>query len=447
MEWFRPDGAVARPATVAVLGPADGAAVGSGVLLPATASSPARTSSTWRWAGPTWRAQTTRRRPSCGCWCAAPRARRTPHRPARGVDTAGPECAEGAVEWDGDLAVLDLLDGPSAAPRPPRWRAMAPGSRSTPGTAAGTPRPRRGRVLSCDDRIGYVDAASLTGVAIDHGYSGGPLWSGDLGAVVGLVAAALTRPRDPATGARCRTTRTMSPAAAGASLAADPGRTGARARRTSWPDWASRATGTAEATGARGRRGRRARGRDASADPVHRAFADVLGRVLADPARRAECARAVAERHGWAHRTDGSAPSVDEFARTLVRHERALAALTEVLYAADPRRGRTPRRGAAGGHPGCSPRRAHPAAGLPARAARRRRGPAAVGRTGGPAAGRAARRAARRGRLGRRRSGGARARIEALVAYLEGLLGDSRAVPEGTRACPACCASRRTPPP
>ncbi|MFJ9179175.1 trypsin-like peptidase domain-containing protein [Streptomyces sp. NPDC102360] len=97
----------------------------------------------------------------------------------------------GAYEWNGDLAVLRLDSVLPHGIRPPRWRPMAEKQlvRAWHGSA------ERGffadaEVTECNGRFGYLDAPRDK-LAVGHGYSGGPLWSGQERAVVGLVTAKL----------------------------------------------------------------------------------------------------------------------------------------------------------------------------------------------------------------------------------------------------------------
>ncbi|WP_432038062.1 trypsin-like peptidase domain-containing protein [Streptomyces cucumeris] len=348
MEWFRSAPAPGqRPVTVSVLSQVDQEAVGSGVLLPGgrrfltcahvincalgkedttCADPPAAGALTVRVHGPDGGA---------------------PHIRTAELTVWIPPGRSRGVEWEGDLAVLDLTEPPPRELLAPRWRAMTAGQSVLAWHASGLAATiAKAQVTSCDGRIGYVDGESLTGVAIDHGYSGGPLWSGEEGAVVGLVAAALTPPHHPATGAP--------PAYAPHHVA-----------RRSWSiPWQRiqdelRRAGAAHVLhepapgpwtpyepwtpsgpyGDGGLSGPAAPPPPAPPhpDPAHRLLTTVLARALADPVRRADCARTVARRCGHPHRTDGSAPSVDEFARLLTQDGRALPALAEVLHPAAPR--------------------------------------------------------------------------------------------------------------
>ncbi|AGP54262.1 trypsin-like peptidase domain-containing protein [Streptomyces rapamycinicus] len=326
MDWFRPAPAAGqRPATVSVLSQADHEAVGSGVLLPRD------------------RFLTCAHVVNCALGKEDTTCAERPTAASLKVLVHGPDGnahagtarlavwippgATNGVEWDGDLAVLELVEPLPREVLPPRWRAMAEGQSVRAWHGSGLAATiATARVTSCDGRIGYVDGTSMTGVAIDHGYSGGPLWSGEADAVVGLVAAALTPPHHPVNGAP---------------LAYSP----RHVARRSWGIPWQRIRAELAGVGAQHVLDEPETGPEAepeteparqAADPVHRALAALLGRALADPARRADFARTVAGRCGHHHRADGSAPSVDEFARLLTTDGRALPALAEVLHPVDP---------------------------------------------------------------------------------------------------------------
>lgn len=419
MDWFLPVRSTGqRPATVSVLSQSDREAVGSGVLLPRA------------------RFLTCAHVINCALGkentiCAERPAQETlkvlvhgpdgePHACTARLAVWIPPGAANGVEWDGDLAVLEFVEPLPRDVRPPRWQAMAEGQfvrawhgsglHATVATA---------RVTSCDGRIGYVDGEGLTGVAIDHGYSGGPLWSGDAGAVVGLVAAALTPPRHP----RYGTPLAYSPE---------------HVARRSWGIPWQRIRAELARAGAEHVLDEPAPADGGAVDPAHRALAAVLGRALADPVRRADCARAVAARCGHHHRADGSAPSVDEFARLLTADGRALPALTEVLHPTAP--GAVAELLAAGRMSGV-PRLLSPAE-LDELLALLGQVPAATAARF-PSVIRAALPVAELpGALLAGADWGSpdatvrMARITALVEYLEGLRGDSHPVPEGTSVVP-----------
>lgn len=102
---------------------------------------------------------------------------------------AGQAVRDGDLEWLGDLAVLRIDAPPRDVPAPDRRTAMMSGQRLRAWHGSGHNATFADlEVAALDDGIGYLDGKS-TGMAVGHGYSGGPLWCDDDGAVVGLVAA------------------------------------------------------------------------------------------------------------------------------------------------------------------------------------------------------------------------------------------------------------------
>ncbi|MGP8303909.1 VMAP-C domain-containing protein [Streptomyces inhibens] len=232
--------------------------------------------------------------------------------PPRRLDGSDGAPGRGELEWAGDLAVLRFTTELSA-PAPPEFRPMRMGQsvRAWHGSAL-TGSYADVRVKSCDGRVGYMDG-TLSGMAIGPAYSGGPLWSDADGAVVGLVAACVLPPVDPASGC---------------ALPYDS----RHITRRSWGIPWQRVEEELRAVGA----GALLDPPAGDHDPAQAVLADLLANVLPAPMFRADYARAVAERCGLGHPTDGSAPSPEEFARLLVTEERALAALTEALRSRDP---------------------------------------------------------------------------------------------------------------
>ncbi|QWA23834.1 trypsin-like peptidase domain-containing protein [Streptomyces sp. JCM17656] len=103
---------------------------------------------------------------------------------------------DGDGEWHGDLAVLRIDAPPGWAPAPDRRTAMVPGQKVRAWHGSGHSATFADlRVAALDGPIGYLDGES-TGMAVGPGYSGGPLWSEQDGAVVGLVAAHFMPPCD-----------------------------------------------------------------------------------------------------------------------------------------------------------------------------------------------------------------------------------------------------------
>ncbi|MGA5565586.1 S1 family peptidase, partial [Streptomyces platensis] len=226
--------------------------------------------------------------------------------PPRRLDGGDGPPGRGELEWAGDLAVL-RVGAALCCPAPPEFRRMRVGQsvRAWHGSALSGSYADV-RVKTCDSRVGYLDGA-LSGMAIGPAYSGGPLWSEAEGAVVGLVAACMLPPVDQAYDSRHVT-------------------------RRSWGIPWQRIEAELRAAGAGSLLDRPV----CDDDPAQAVLADLLANVLPAPMFRADYARAVAERCGLGHPTDGSAPSPEEFARILVTEERALAALTEALRSRDP---------------------------------------------------------------------------------------------------------------
>ncbi|MFE7166188.1 trypsin-like peptidase domain-containing protein [Streptomyces sp. NPDC057616] len=217
-------------------------------------------------------------------------------------------------EWLGDLAVLRLEIMPGRVVPPPRWLPMEPGQTLRAWHSTGLSSSFADvRVKTCDEMIGYVDGDS-TGMAIGPSYSGGPLWSVDDNAVVGIVAAAVMPPADPVTG------RPL------------PHHAQHVARRSWGIPWQRieaelRAVGAAELF------------ETPQADPDDPALpliVDLLERGFPSPSLLADQARAVAELCGYGHQGDATAPTPEEFAALLVTEPRALPALIGVLRRHDP---------------------------------------------------------------------------------------------------------------
>ncbi|KRV51415.1 hypothetical protein AQ490_01260 [Wenjunlia vitaminophila] len=229
-------------------------------------------------------------------------------------DRTGGPVPEGAREWAGDLALLELDEEPPAAVRPLPWRRMVEGLRVRSWYGAGQQFSyANGEVGACDDLVGYVDGR-LSGAAVGHGYSGGPLWCAELGAAVGLVAGQVAPPQGafhpqhvmrrswaiPWQGVHAQ----LEAAGAGPLLAAGPDAPSEDPRGTT----------------------------PAGADLTARhKLLGPLTVLLGDPAVRADRAREVAARCGLRAPDDGSAPGLEELAAVLAREPRALATLTGLL--------------------------------------------------------------------------------------------------------------------
>ncbi|PPS75759.1 hypothetical protein BV882_09055 [Streptomyces sp. 46] len=218
------------------------------------------------------------------------------------------------LHWKGDLAVLELLHGLPPNLLPPPWRPVAEGLPVCAWHPAGRAEfsLARSRVVAVDPELAFaVVDSSDTGATIQHGYSGGPVWFDEDRAVVGMVVAQLKGDEE----------RAHHPD---------------QVRRRSWCLPTQRVREELAAAGA-------AHLLDAPHDADERdtsseAFdlADILNRKVDSNKELAKCGREVAKRTGLNHPRDRSAPSVEEFARVLLTYPRALAELTDVLYAAKP---------------------------------------------------------------------------------------------------------------
>lgn len=226
---------------------------------------------------------------------------------------------DGALRWDGDLAVLELEDDPPAPVGPLRWLEMAMGQEVRAWYGGGQAFSYADvRVASYEDGVGYLDG-QLSGAAIGEGYSGGPLWSVTDRAAVGLVMGRITAP--VAAFAAQHTVR-RSWGRSWQSVIAELRRAGAV------PEPHMAALGGVGPVGF----GVDESVRDMMVGPLHT--------LLGDPATRAAHAGALAAQLGLRAPADGSAPSVEELARLLCGTERALPTLAESLspnVADDPR--------------------------------------------------------------------------------------------------------------
>jgi len=113
--------------------------------------------------------------------------------------TNGEQVREGDRIWLGDLAVLRLEGMSSDLPAPPRRTVMALHQRALAWHGGGNEASFADvTVTMLTGPVGYVDGAP-TGMAMNRGYSGGPLWVPDQHAVIGLVAAhfSVSGPHDP----------------------------------------------------------------------------------------------------------------------------------------------------------------------------------------------------------------------------------------------------------
>ncbi|QOV36115.1 trypsin-like peptidase domain-containing protein [Streptomyces ferrugineus] len=238
--------------------------------------------------------------------------------PARTRD--GEAVPDGDGEWLGDLAVLRIDAPPGGALTPDRRAAMVPGRRVRAWHGSG-----RGatfadlRVAALDGPIGYLDGES-TGMAVGPGYSGGPLWCEEDGAVVGLVTAHFMPPH----------------AADGAPLPHSPQHMIRRSwgipwqqvevelRRLDAPDLCD-LSGTSRVEDAR------------AADPeAFGMLVEAIGNALPSPYSLGDVARQLALACDVGQGSPVSPPPIEEFAAFLLRHPRALAACTEILRPRNP---------------------------------------------------------------------------------------------------------------
>lgn len=226
-----------------------------------------------------------------------------PPRPVDGSDGPVP-C--GAMEWAGDLAVLELDGEPPPAARPVAWVEMAAGQEVRTWYGGGQRFSYADvRVGSCNGRVGYLDG-QLSGAAIGPGYSGGPLWSPHDSAVVGLVAGHVSQPGGPFEAQHVLRRSWALPWQA----------VRRELERAGYPA----PSGGAEVSHAAGN----------TADWVRELVLGPLRTLLGEPALRADQCRALASQLGLECASAG-APSIDELASLLLSVERALPTLVESL--------------------------------------------------------------------------------------------------------------------
>ncbi|MFJ6982285.1 MULTISPECIES: trypsin-like peptidase domain-containing protein [unclassified Streptomyces] len=282
---------------------------------------------------------------------------KTERLPARVVHWIPPRARDGGAvheeddTWLGDLAVLRIDGPPGVMPAPARRRTMVPGQkvRAWHGSGDGATFADL-HVAALDGPFGYLDGKS-TGMAVGPGYSGGPLWSEDADAVVGLVAAHFMP--------RCGPD--------GRPLPASP----QDLIRRSWGIPWQRVETELRAVGALGPRrsaGRPRGGADPHGtgksgdcgtgaadtpddaddlddldesgdgdDPALDMLAAGIRNALPSKYSRGDTARQLAHACGIEPGSPVTPPEVEEFARFLLTEPRALAAFTEILRPRDPR--------------------------------------------------------------------------------------------------------------
>ncbi|MEV5594606.1 trypsin-like peptidase domain-containing protein [Streptomyces sp. NPDC052496] len=225
----------------------------------------------------------------------------------RAADRPGP-APEGALEWAGDLAVLELDEPPPDPVRPLPWTDMATGQEVRAWYGGGQPFTYADvRVSACDGSVGYLDG-QLSGAAVEEGYSGGPLWSLHDAAAVGLVMGRITAPGG-AFAAQHTVRRSWG--ITRQAIEAELVRAGAGGLLP--PDGGHGAAVHPEDSGLR----------DMLAGPVQA--------LLGAPADRAAHATVLGAELGLRTPSDGSAPTVEELATVLYTVRRALPTLTESL--------------------------------------------------------------------------------------------------------------------
>ncbi|MFI9773564.1 trypsin-like peptidase domain-containing protein [Streptomyces sp. NPDC051956] len=239
--------------------------------------------------------------------------------PPRPLNRHGP-VLDGSLEWEGDLAVLELDEEPPAPVGPIPWREMQRGQQVRAWYGGGQAFSYADVLVGdWDGRIGYLDG-QLSGAAVDEGYSGGPLFSLDDGAAVGLVMGRVAAPAGPLS---AQHTLRRSWGMGWQSVLRELALVGAA------PDTCERGPATGYASsGASGMRGTRGFAGDES---VRDMMVGPLHSLLANPAARLDHASALAIELGLRTRADGSAPTVEQLADLLCATQRALPTLSESL--------------------------------------------------------------------------------------------------------------------
>ncbi|MFF2848986.1 trypsin-like peptidase domain-containing protein [Streptomyces sp. NPDC058001] len=228
--------------------------------------------------------------------------------PPRSVLHQGP-VGDDALEWAGDLAVLELEEEPPPPVTPVRWLAMRTGQEVRAWYGGGQAFSYADvRVGPCDDRIGYLDG-QLSGAAVDDGYSGGPLWSLTDSAAVGLVMGRITAP-DAAFSAQHTLRRSWGIA---------------------WQQVRRELEHVGAAPDAYPPDARAAAGGPGGDESIRDMMIGPLQALLGDPTVRGAHATALAAELALRTPADGTAPTVEELARLLCTTERALPSLAESL--------------------------------------------------------------------------------------------------------------------
>ncbi|GAP48511.1 putative uncharacterized protein [Streptomyces azureus] len=241
--------------------------------------------------------------------------------PARVAHWVAPRTRDGEVvrdgdtEWLGDLAVLRVDAPPGSVPAPEARIAMSVGQKVRAWHGSGhTATFADLTVTALDGPVAYLDGMA-TGMAIGPGYSGGPLWCEQDGAVVGLVAAHF-----------------MPPCAPGSDTALP--HSPQHLIRRSWGIPWQRVEDELRRLGALDNE-------DAALDdldgPDYFAMRELVNAIekALPPYTRGEIARQLARECGVGYGSAVTPPTTGELAAFLLTHPRALAAISEILRPRD----------------------------------------------------------------------------------------------------------------
>lgn len=214
------------------------------------------------------------------------------------------------TDWRGDLAVLQLPHNLPPNLVPPPWLEVREGMRVCAWDPSGQPEFSLAlcEVIAVKPEYEFaVVDTTRSAVPIGHGYSGGPVWCNEERAVVGMMVAKVNGVPRAHDRRRVddlswflptqRIRRELDAEGVAHLLDPTPG--------TDEPDTSSEAFD----------------------------LADILSRKVDGTKQLARSGRVVAKKCGLGHPRDRSAPSVEEFARVLLTHPRALAELTQALSA------------------------------------------------------------------------------------------------------------------
>ncbi|KUN99045.1 hypothetical protein AQJ67_26840 [Streptomyces caeruleatus] len=211
-------------------------------------------------------------------------------------------------EWLGDLAVLRIDAPPAGLPAPDRRAAMVPGQKVRAWHGSGHRATLADlRVVALDGPVGYLDGKA-TGMAVGPGYSGGPLWCEEDGAVVGLVAAHFMPPCDPG----------------GEPLPHSP----QHLVRRSWAIPWQRIEAELRPLDVLADEDETPADRD---DPAFGMLVAAISDALPSAYSLGDAARQLALACGAGQGSPVSPPPIEEFAAFLLRDRRAVAAFTEIL--------------------------------------------------------------------------------------------------------------------